>query len=218
MDAILFIHHKGLRDRVTRKHHALLRDLNPGCEVIPLSFDTHSPDTYQWQRENHDVLMYEWFAKEKKQYDHYWMVEWDTLCTQSLRHFFGDSYHKKAVASMVVRPWSNDILPTDIPGYAQRQRDWYWFEGCQSPELHPFLRGMVPASCVMFSHECLFNMVELWKTVPAFKHLQGECRLGTLAAMAGFEPQEIRPDCHKWISAQDVDIDQGPGCYHRCRV
>lgn len=218
MDAIYFIYHRGLTDPVTRKHLALVRAMNPDDEVIPLSFPSHSPDSYHWQTANHDLLMFDYFDTHHPKHEHHWLIEWDTFCTQSFREFAGESYHKKVIGSQIVYPWSDEIMETNMDGFNIRQRDWHWFSENKSPELHPYLRGIVPASVVMMSHDALFGMNQLLRTVPAFKHLSCEARLGTLACMAGFEPQSIRTDCQKFVSSRDVDIGQGKGCFHRCRA
>jgi hypothetical protein len=217
MDAILFIHHKPLNEPVTKKHLILFKAFNRDSEVVPLAFES-GRETVEWRQRNTDLLMYEWFERSDSHHERVFVVEWDTFPTCSLREFFGCSYDKSVVGATIVRPWSNEVMMLDKGGFSQRQRDWHWFVHNESAELHPFLRGIVPASVVMFSHDALFNMVQLFKTVPAFKNLQNECRMGTLAAMAGYEPVEIRPDCARWINCADVEIDQGPGIYHRVRA
>lgn len=218
MDAILFTHHHALNEPVTRKHLALLRALNHGHAVIPLSFGHSAPESKEFQRHNHDILMWRWFAETNPHYERYFLIEWDCFCTQSLREFFGDSYHKKIVGSQIVRPWSSEPIENEADGFSIPQRQWWWFTQNESADLYPFLRGIVPASVVMFSHDAMFDASQLMLTVPALLKLQCECRLGTLAAMSGREPEPIGPDCQKWISCKDVDIDQGPGIYHRCRA
>jgi hypothetical protein len=217
MDAILYLHHLPLTEAVTKKHCVLLKALNRDAEVIPLKFENCN-ESSEWQWENGDILVYEWFLRENPKHERFFIIEFDTFCSQSLKDFYGDSYNKKVVGSMIIRPWSDNIAPLDKTGFEQRERDWDWFGRNRSPLLYPFLRGIVPMSGVMLSHEALFNMVQLWKTVPDFKQLQNECRIGTLAAMAGYEPEQIRTDCWKYIHAANVEIDHGPGVYHAVKV
>lgn len=217
-DIILFHHHKPLDEPVTKRHLVLFKSLNPNCDVLPQRFKGDGARmSVDWQRHNHDLPMYDWYDRERPVFYRLFLVEYDTFSTTSLRDFFGPAYVKKSAGATIIRPWSDEVVPTDCHGFKQRQRDWHWFTENRSEKLHPFLRGMTPASVVMFAHETLHGMNELYRTVPEFKDMHCELRMGTLSAMAGYEPSEIRPDCWKFIHSNDVDIDQGPGVYHRVR-
>ena len=216
MDAILFIHHLSLNESTTRTNLALVRAMNPDCEVFTLSFDKNR-ETPKWQWKNCDVLVYEWFEITHPKHDRYFILEWDCFCTQSMRAFYGGSVDYNAAGALVIQPWSDETILTQH-GEPQTMRDWHWFAHNTSAELYPYLRGITPICGSMFSHDCLFNMVQLWKTNLAFDRLFSECRMGTLAAMAGYEPRQIRQDAPHFLHSGDVQIDHGPGVYHRVRL
>lgn len=216
MDAIFFLHHLPLHEPVTRKHLALFRALNRDCVVIPLKFD-EGRKTPQWQWANVDILVLEHFDKFQPTFDRYYLMEADCFSSQSLREFYGKSYDRPVVGSIIVKPWSREIIPNPH-GEPVCMKDWHWFEANESAELYPYLRGICPTSGTMFSHAALFDIVQIWKTNRAFDNLFSECRLGTLAAMSGREPETIRPDCHKFLCAGDAAYDGEPGCYHRVRL
>lgn len=217
MDALLYFHHLPLHESTTRKHLALLRSLNPDAEVVPLCFD-NGRGTPEWQWKNFDMLAFEWFERENPKHERIFFFEYDCLCMQSVKEFYGPAYHRPAVASIVVKPWSYEIIPGSY-GEPIMMKNWHWFTQCESGDLYPYLRGMVPVCGSMFRHDVFFSMNQLLKANgPAFEPLLSEARLGTLACMAGHEPERIRPDCHKFLHSGDVDITQGPGCYHRVRI
>jgi hypothetical protein len=216
MDAILFLHHRHLRDPVTCKHLALIRALNPGSEVIPLCFELNR-ETPQWQWRNCDLLALEWFDREQPKHERFFILEWDCFCSQPLKEFYGAAYERPVVASVVVNPWSTAMVPGEA-GETFRMRDYPHFQANESGELYPHLRGLLPVCGVMLRHEVFFNMVQLWKTVAGFDRLFSEARLGTLAVMAGCEPEVIRPDCWKYIFSKNRDFSLGPGVYHRIQA
>ena len=217
MDAILFLHHRPLSDPVTMKHRILLETMNPDAELIPLCFET-GRETPEWQWENCDILIFEWFDKVKPEHDRFFIFEWDVFCTQSLKEFYGDAYDKKSVGSVIMRPWDWSPIPS-IDGEPRGMRkNWHWFNSNRSKFLYPFLRAIVPVCGAMFHREVLSKMVELWKTERDFDRVFCECRLGTLSCMAGYEPEEINEGCYKSLSICDVSIASKPGIYHRVRV
>ena len=215
MDAIIFAHHLPLNVGVTRRHLALIRSLNRDCDVIPLKF-AEGRESPHWQWANCDLMLLEWFDQNQPKHNRFYFIEADTFCTMPLKEFYGSAYDRPAVGSVIVKPWSDDLIEgTREP---QRMRDFEWFKGNTSGELYPYLRAFTPSCGAMFSHDALFNMVQIWKTVRGFERLFSEVRLGTLACMAGYEPAQIRPDCAKFISPRGVDIDQGPGIYHSVKT
>lgn len=216
MDAILFLHHLPLHEPLTRKHLVLMRALNPTCEVVPLCFES-GRNTPLWQWSNADILALEWFDANHPKYERYFLLEYDTFCTQSVREFYVGVYDKAVACAMVINPWSNDIVPGPI-GEQVQMRDWYWFRQNTNPDLYPYLRGLWPLTGVMLRHDSFYNMVQLWKSRRDLDHLFSECRLGTLAVMSGHEPVAIRPDCQRFMCAGDVNMDQGPGIYHRVKI
>lgn len=217
MDAVLFLHHLPLHEPTTRKHLALLRALNPRDEVIPLKFE-EGRGTPEWQWKNADTLVFDWFERMSPKHDRFVFLEWDCFCTMPLKEFYGKAYDRPAISSIVVKPWSSEIIP-GTRGEPQRMKDWHWLSGSESPELYPCLRGMVPLCGCMFRRDTMFDAHQIWRENRGlFDPLFSELRLGTLAAMSGREPERIRSDCHTFIHSGDVDYDRGPGCYHRVRI
>jgi len=229
MDSILFLHHKPLDSGITGKHLALLKTLNPDMVVIPISFMdkikhkaawNHSD---HWRSSNQDILIYEWFEREQPKFERYFLIEWDTFCTQPLKEFYGTSYHRSCVGAAIVNPESGDF----IPGQKVRMKDWKWFSFPVSPCLRKFARGIVPTSGTMLSHDALSGMVSVYRNYSSFKQMQAEnqvgdldqmqneCRVGTLASMAGFEPERIREDAHLFLFPSLITQHQELGIWHK---
>ena len=217
MDAILFTHYKPLSDPVTRKHLILFKALNPDAEVIPLKFEAGRNDS-DWQWRNCDLLVYEWFTRTNPKHERIFIFEWDTFCTMPVKEFYGEAYNYAATAANIVKPWLDDKMPTDNPLGQETMRTWLWLPQNCSEEIRPYIRGMVPTCGSMFSNEALRGMVELWKTVDGFADLFCECRLGTLACMAGYEPRQISPEAKKFLAFYDVGMETVRGIHHRVRA
>lgn len=182
------------------------------AKFIPLCFEK-GRENPEWCWRNCDHLIYEYFERENPRYDRYWIIEYDTFCSMPLKEFYKDVYDNPVAGSIIVKPWSDEQIP-DRGGI---MRQWHFFTHNTSPEIYPYLRGILPVCGTMLRRDALFNIVQLWKSVREIDKLNCECRLGTLAAMAGYEPVQIRPDCHKFISFVDVAVRNEPGIYHRCR-
>ena len=167
MDAILFFHRASVMRTRLAARMMLLDVLNPSVDLMPLA--------------GNDEMAYQWFDSANPKHDRFFLISSDVVCSQPLRERFGDAYHRKfSHHGRVVLPWSNELFE------GTPERDWEQFEDSDAAELYPYLRGIVPASMVMFSHDALFNCVQIWKTKPAFKNLKSELRIGTLACMAGY--------------------------------
>lgn len=217
MDAILYIHHLPLNEGITQRHAMLLKTLNSGARVIPLSFYDGRPRPMLAPNEqffHFDTLIYEWFLREKPKFDRYFLIEWDLFCTAPLKEFYGAAYDRPCVGSIIARPWSRDILLE----HDFAERDWHFFTHGNTPGLYPFLRGIIPSCGAMFSHECLEIMSLIWSENREVDRLICEVRMGTMACMAGFEPERIREDAHLFISPKDVTPKQSRGVWHRVKI
>jgi len=168
MDAILFLHRADFAQPWTRAYLDHLAALNPGAEIVPL----HGTS---------DELVYQWFERANPKHDRFFLDSSYSWRAPSMRELYGDDYHKKfATFGRIIRPWSSDAFE------GTHERYWPQFEDSDSAELYPYLRGIVPATVVMLSHDAIFNFNQLYKSIPAFKAMQPELRLGTLACMAGY--------------------------------
>lgn len=213
MDAILFLHHHPLYEAVMARHLALLKALNPNAEVVPLCFEPDR-ETRDWQWRNCDVLIYEWFIQVQPEHERFFIIEFDTFCTMPLKEFYGSAYDKPAVGSVIVLPWSHE----PVLGYGQPMREWHWFSHGDTPRLYPFLRGLCPVCGAMFSRKCLAKMSSIYFSNREVDRLHAECRLGTLACMAGYEPERIREDSHLFILSKDLAPHQDRGIWHRVKT
>ena len=167
MDAILFFHRASVMRTRLAARMMLLDVLNPSVDLMPLA--------------GNDEMAYQWFDSANPKHDRFFLISSDVVCSQPLRERFGDEYHRKfAHHGRVVRPWSNE------PFDGTPDRDWEQFEDSDTAELYPYLRGIVPVTVVMLSHDAIFNFTQLYKSIPAFKAMRPELRLGTLACMAGY--------------------------------
>lgn len=162
----------------------------------------------QWR--NADLLVYDWFARTNPGYDRYFIIEWDTFCTMSLKEFYGAAYDQPAVGATVIRPWSMD----PVPGYGQPMREWHWFTHGNTPDIYPFLRGIIPLCGAMFSRDAMTGMVKSYSEIRDVDRLHCECRIATLARLAGFEPSRINDEAHLYISPKKIEMKETRGVWH----
>jgi len=207
---VLFLHH--MDNDLTRYHAELILKFNPTVTIVPLTFRggldgaiCPIPEPFklsQWK--NADLLIYSWFrSKHYVAAERYIIVEYDTLCAASFEDFYGAVWDEPVAAASVFN--------------LERQPGWRWFWDMrdQTPYRNK-LAGMSPLSGILFSHAALAAISELAKD-PIYAPLYCECRIGTLARTAGYNPVRIRPDIAKYISWQRRQPN-GPGIWHSVKT
>jgi hypothetical protein len=222
---VLFLHHQPLDNPLVTKHLAAIADL--GLTAIPLSFGERppppgqTPETYsgyaRWRWGHMDHLVYEWwFSEARIDFDRYMVVEYDTWFTLHPKLFYGASYDRDAVAACVM-----DARQPQATMPAGNTFD-YWFKNTPGHQefrdhgLAHCLRGMMPIVC-LFSRRCLSGIAEAFKSNPWCQAPGSpELRFGSLAAVAGFEPESFNgpkgPGIH-YQYANPVTPDK-PGIWH----
>jgi len=197
---ILFLHHRD--DELTRYHLGLTRASNPGVPVVPLSFGkgvsgSISVGKWCWPVRDewyaNDVMVYAWYKKRAFRAKRYVIFDYDTLCLMPVESFYQ-------------QVWNADVACASPMTY-QEKPEWYWFRAQSVDGLplkfHEQLAGLAPASGVFLSDRALKAISELAKD-RSFSHLFCECRLGTLARIAGFEIRQIRDDVEQFIGWNEV--------------
>lgn len=216
----------GTMTAVMTKHFNLFKQHNPEADVMPVSFKTQ-PIPADWstglklvnESLECDLMLYRFFELNPG-YDKYLFAEWDVYCNQSVRDFIGAAYDKDAVGATVVYP---DKLETVVPGYPTKQKDWghFWSTFTSDnaqylEEFRPSLRGIIPAGFTLFSNRALAAIL-LELRHPAYQRMFCECRLGTAATRAGYEPVSYDPgNAHKkvWCEYREPN---GTGIFHICK-
>lgn len=217
--AIIFLYHLPIDTGVTASNLAAIREYAPDADVFCLSFDTldlggaldvRNEGVRRW---NPDLLVYYWFARERRDYRRFLVVEYDTLFTCHPRDFFGHTYDLNVVGSVVMDP---HLTGPAVQGYANHHETWTcWPPGMDNRDM----RGLSPVFG-LFSHRALSAMVDLFFATPWMPKLVAECRLGTLAYMAGYALHSFARTpgeaCRYIAPSYDslTRCPQGPGLWH----
>jgi len=214
---IFFLYHGDIESGINAIHSAAIRAHAPDCELIPLSFKTTSVASEQArasERENIDVLVWSYCQNQELTCKRYLVVESDTLVTQHPREFFGGHWDKDVVGSVIVNPNS---LKQIIPNYIY-PTEWFWFwKGIENEYQthHTIMRGMIPVFG-LFSQRAIKDMTDTYFSTPWINKCFCECRLGTLASLAGYEPVSFDSNtAHTkvWAGPYPVVV-KGPGIWH----
>jgi hypothetical protein len=191
--------------------------------VVPLSFEKLNPRNSGCRGAYHaDSMAYEWFDQEKPQHERYLLIEYDTEITMPVKEFYAGVWDLPVVGSVIVEAFSNQQI---VPGRSGSQKEWGWFwigfkdvigEAAYA-KLKPWLRGIVPVSGTLLSHEALAAMTKLFFATPWMTGVFCECRLGTLAKLSGYEPVSWAPGTsHTNVWCATV-VPNKPGVWHRVR-
>jgi hypothetical protein len=207
---VLFLHH--MDNDLTRYHAELISQYNPMATLVPLTFrggidgaicPVQEPFRLNaWK--NADLLIYNWYwSKHYIAAERYIIIEYDTLCAMSFEEFYADVWNESVAAAITFT--------------YQQKPAWRWF--CEIRDQSPYrgkLAGLSPLSGLLFSHAALAAISELAKD-PLYASLYCECRIGTLARTAGYNPVRIRPDIAKYISWQRRH-PTSPGIWHSVKT
>jgi hypothetical protein len=94
-----------------------------------------------------------------------------------------------------------------------RNPDWHWFKEIKNPNKYGgFLCGVVPLSGILFSREVL-EIIARQADDPLYKPLISECRIGTLAKRAGYQPRQISSNAADYIT-WSPRTPTHPGIWH----
>lgn len=203
---ILYLHHQD--DSLTRIHAELLQKHNHGAAFVPLTFRDGMQNAFRFPFDLHrtshgewgsaDLLVYDWFkSKHKITASRYVILEYDTLATMPLKEFYQHVWDESAAGAQ--------------PLIKERDADWIWFRDLDESTPLP-LGGFVPLCGILLSHDALSKMVNL-AHLPPLAFLNSECRIATLARLAGCQLAKIRHDAETFISWTNVTPD-GPGIWH----
>jgi len=203
---ILYLHHKD--NSLTRIHARLLQKYNPGAAFVPLTFRNGMPNAVRFpfncRRAVHgewgsvDLLIYDWFkSKHKITASRYIILEYDTMATVPLKDFYQDVWDESAAGAQ--------------PLTIEKNSDWIWFKDLDAATPLP-LGGFVPFCGIFLSHDALSKVVEL-AHIPPLAFVNSECRIATLARLAGCQLKKIRPYAETYISWTTVSPDC-PGVWH----
>jgi hypothetical protein len=224
---VVMLHHQPLETPLVARHIEAIHA--QGLDCFPLSFGpgkaprqpAEGPEYHGyagWRFFHMDHLLYDWFEARKPDYDRFMLVEYDTHFTMHPREFYGAKYDADMVAG-----WFVDAR---VPSALMPAGNTYesWFQG--TPGTRHFvthghaehLRGVMPV-VLMISRRCLAGMTREFLANPwCWDDCTSEMRLGTLAAMAGYEPTTFtgprgRPGHHFLYANPREEID-GPGIWH----
>ena len=214
----LFLHHLPLDTGATLKHH---QEAQKHCPtVVPLSFQTVKVSKEGWRGAYYvDILVYEWFRQTQPNHERYFLMEYDTEMTMPPKEFYCGEWDKPIVGSVIIHPLSDAPVTLNYP---TKQRDWGWFwiwlktelGEAEYAKLKPNLRGITPISGILLSHEALSAMTKLFFDTPWMSGVFCECRIGTLAKLAGYEPVSGTTSKNIWC---DFVSPNGPGIWHKVR-
>lgn len=203
---ILFLYH--CADKVTYQHLQLIKKHNPGVPVVLLSDAKDKiPGTIEvdgrWEMKNAwrniDAEVYNWYEGHRSvQAERYIILEWDCLCTTSVRSFY------KSV-------WDCDLAAAEIRTMGD---GWHWFK--EYDRVDPLTPcGVVPFAGSLISNRLLQKISE----GPVFQDVFCELRLGSLAVSHNAK-FGLTPDRDKFLSAVTKEVDDciGPGIYHAVKT
>ena len=107
---ILFLHHE--KSEVVGQNLQSIKAHNPEALVVSMSAGTPLAGGYSLAAtpevaglhsinptRSSDWLVCSWFLQRREQCDKWWIVEWDTYCTASVRDYYQPVWHFPFVAS-----------------------------------------------------------------------------------------------------------------------
>jgi hypothetical protein len=218
---ILFAYHKV--DALTRHHLELLKQHNPEAPIIPvtddvaahleggvdvMNFPDHWPKANPWRR--CDTMLYRWFLNRNLTAERYVWLEYDVLCTTSIR----DAYAEVWDADVACKHYR---LPTHRPDGQRSEADWFWFsEINRLPEAdRRFAAGLAPLACTMFSHRGLELITQNVTTNDVFCEL----RIGTAALKSGLRVQQFSSSLGAGIQWNaHGSVPTGKGVFHAVKT
>ena len=173
-------------DPVTEHHHKQLLKHNPEFHVVRLTPASH-PDLPFWDYDNmwmyNDTMIYKWLlSPDYIKAERYCWFDWDTLCEENVKSFYGDA-------------WDAELAATNVSTITNNKQ-WQWFDharknnelrGCESR-----FKGITPFCGAIIKHDllqaCVMRMMReqrLWRAQ------NNEMRLATCAELEGAKLTEL---------------------------
>ncbi len=205
---ILFLHHK--IDDVVCANLSSVRRHNPGATIVTMSAGEAFPGGYSLAatpalqklhaanpKKSSDWLVCSWFLQRREHCAKWWIVEWDTYCTMSVREYYRAVWEFPLVVSSVRLPY--------------REVEWGWFDSAKKfpAKYRPFAMGGTPF-IYLVSDRALRATCRLLLKVP-FRTGNGELRFCTAANWCGFPPCGFSPprDLITWITLREAPAYKG---------
>lgn len=201
---ILFLHHTA--NRPTQANLASIRKHNPAAKIATIGTERKLPDGYSLKatpeikrlhainpQRSSDWLVCSWFLQRRECCRKWWIVEWDTFCSTSVRDYYRPVWNYPFVASSV--------------RLLRREPEWTWFHDApRLPEpLRPFAMGAVPFLYLVSESVLKRVCAKLLQNPSSVGN--SELRFSTAANACGFPPCGFSPpdDRIGWISAGPVN-------------
>jgi len=214
---IFYLYLGDLAKGVNASHLARIKTAAPDAAVIPLSFKT-SPEINRYyldEKKSWDLLVWDYYRRNRMRYNRYLVLDSDTLVTQHPREFLRQVWNQAVVGATIIDPNSSEIIN---PLETKAQKDWFWFhDGIEAAAVynehkHEML-GIMPLF-MLLSQAAIKAMTAKQATTPWVAKMNGECRAGTLAKLCGFKPVSFSPTAHTRIWYGNV-TPTGPGIWHK---
>ena len=214
---ILFGHIQA--DELTLRHLEIIRTLNPGVPIVPLTFQADDsagqalPGSFRatqleprfvgqnpWAAA--DCLIYAWYVHARTQQTaahRYAYAEWDMLFRVPMRDFYAEV-------------WDRDVACAEC-FFIDRHWSWNWFKEIYRlpKEIRKFAAGLSPFAGTFLSDRALDKITK--QPIPL--HVFCELRLGTLANAAGFEIARLPYDkCRNLTWKQELLYPVKSPVYH----
>ncbi|MDA0266846.1 MAG: hypothetical protein O2890_04770 [Cyanobacteria bacterium] len=209
---VLYHYHKV--DPITLQHFNLLKEHNPDAAIIPVTsaVPEYLPGSVdvdnfpsQWDTRNKwraiDTTFYLWFLNRQVSAERYIIIEYDCRCTLPLKEAYGEVWDAQVSCRSFYTP--------------ETKPDWSWFKEQEvnnlDPSDRPYIAGVVPYVCSLFSHEAVERMIENLSRNDVFCEL----RMGTAIRKAGLSVTEFPPALRQGVYADTHPFDLSqPGVYH----
>ena len=206
--AILFFHHNC--EEITRYHFEMLKFYNPGVPVVPVvrgealhlsaAVDVQRDDEWSHERnwEGADIALLQWFRQRSFDAERYLWVEYDSLCSISLREWYADVWDADAAGAR---------LETINP-------DWYFWRDVQKlpPAYRAVAASFSPFNGIMVSHRALSEVSVRFYP----KNVFCELRFPTAIRAAGFSlaTLPLQKGNSNRFRASDITVTESAGFFH----
>lgn len=208
---IIFLHHNV--NAVVKANLESIRRHNPRATVVTISAAEALPGGYALSRtpkirklhsvnpkKSSDWLVCSWFTQRREKCSKWWIVEWDTFCTMSVREYYRPVWHFPFVTSGIRLRY--------------REEDWGWFHRAKFMPVpfRPYAIGGAPF--IYLVSEQALKAVCTTLTKWPFLAGNGELRFCTVANWAGYPPCGFSPprDLITWRTLNA--IPRYPGIFH----
>lgn len=208
---ILFLHHK-IND-VARQNLLSIKAHNPSATVVTMSAAEAFAGGYSLEstprikqihaaspKKSSDWLVCSWFQQRREICTKWWIVEWDTYCSMSIRDYYRPVWEYPFVVSGVRLP--------------NREADWGWFAHAKAfpKKFQPYITGGSPF--IYLLDDSALKKICQTLLNSKLRTGNGELRFCTAANWCGYPPCGFSPprDLITWIPLHGVP--HYPGIFH----